>query len=203
MNGIGVIMPVENSMKQPQKLIGKPFILLIATGSLAVLYFISGFFGYLRFGSSIKGSITLNLPTDDWSAIAGQALIGVALFSNFGLMFFIPMEILFKLIEDRISKSRNVSEIAIRSFIIILMVAIGILIPDVGTFISLVGGFSSIGLGFITPLIIETVFLQSNGGFGSYHWKLWKNIGILIFAFTVMITATFLSVKNVVKTYTK
>lgn len=156
MNGIGVIMPVENSMRNPQKLIGQPFILLMASGSLAALYFFSGFFGYLRFGDAIQGTITLNLPTDDWSAIAGQALIGIALFSNFGLMFFIPMEILFKLIHKKIDKFRNVSEIAIRTVIIILMVVVGIIIPDIGIFISLVGGFTSTCISFITPVTIET-----------------------------------------------
>lgn len=196
-------MPVENSMRNPQKLIGKPFILLLASGSLAVLYFFSGFFGYLRFGDAIQGTITLNLPTDDWSAIAGQALIGIALFSNFGLMFFIPMEILFKLIHKKIAKSRNISEIAIRTIIIILMVVIGIIIPDIGIFISLVGGFTSTCTSFITPVTIETVFLQANGGFGRYHWKLCKNILLLMFAFTSMVTATFLSIKNVVEIYTK
>lgn len=196
MNGISIIMPVENSMRNPSKLIGKPFVLLTAIASLSVVYFLSGFFGFLRFGNAVQGSVTLNLPTNDWTAITGQVMIGIAIFSNFGLMFFVSTEILFKLIAQRVSSSRNLREISIRTSILIVMGLIGILIPDVGIFVSLVGGFSSVALGFITPVVLETVFLQTNGGFGYLKWKLWKNTLLMMLSLVAMITATSLAVKN-------
>lgn len=65
MEGIGVVMPVENSMKKPQHFLGCPGVLNTAMLVVVSLYAIIGFFGYVRFGSSVRGSITLNLPDGD------------------------------------------------------------------------------------------------------------------------------------------
>lgn len=87
MEGIGAVMPVENSMKKPQQFLGFPSVLLIAMITVTVMYTVLGFLGFIRFGSKIEGSITLNLPTDEWPAITGQVLIGVAILFTFGLQF--------------------------------------------------------------------------------------------------------------------
>jgi proton-coupled amino acid transporter len=58
-------MPVENSMKHPNHFIGKFGILYIAMTTVVVLYGVIGFFGYIRFGDEVLGSVTLNLPTED------------------------------------------------------------------------------------------------------------------------------------------
>lgn len=65
MEGIGTVLPVENSMKNPQHFLGCPGVLNTAMGTVIVLYGILGFFGYVRFGESVEGSITLNLPEGD------------------------------------------------------------------------------------------------------------------------------------------
>lgn len=121
MEGIGAVMPVENSMEKPQEFLGKPSVLLIAMVVVTILYTVMGFLGYIRFGDDIRGSITLNLPTDEWAAIVGQVLIGFAILFTFGLQFYIPMEILVKKLENRLGKNRNISEIALRSFIMVIM----------------------------------------------------------------------------------
>jgi proton-coupled amino acid transporter len=130
MEGIGAVMPVENSMDKPQQFLGYPSVLLIAMVVVTVMYTVLGFLGFVRFGDEIRGSITLNLPTDEWPAVTGQVLIGIAILFTFGLQFYIPMEILLKKIENRIAKTRNVSEIALRTFIILVMAAVGIAVPD-------------------------------------------------------------------------
>jgi solute carrier family 36 (proton-coupled amino acid transporter) len=86
----------------------------------------------VRYGDEIEASITLNIPESDWLALTGQVLIGLAILFTFGLQFYIPMDILLKKIEHRISKNRNVSEIAIRTIIMILMGALAIAVPDLG-----------------------------------------------------------------------
>lgn len=65
MEGIGAVMPVENSMSRPQDFLGCPGVLNVAMGTVIVLYAVIGFFGYVRFGDEVAGSITLNLPEKD------------------------------------------------------------------------------------------------------------------------------------------
>lgn len=64
MEGIGVVMPVENAMKKPQHFLGCPGVLSTAMITVITLYSVIGFFGYVRFGPAVEGSITMNLPVD-------------------------------------------------------------------------------------------------------------------------------------------
>lgn len=63
LEGIGVVMPLENNMKTPQHFIGCPSVLNIGMFCVIMLYASVGFFGYLKYGDAVEiGSITLNLP---------------------------------------------------------------------------------------------------------------------------------------------
>ena len=203
MEGIGAVMPVENSMEKPKEFLGKPSVLLISMVTVTVLYTIMGFLGYVRFGDKIRGSITLNLPTDEWSAITGQVLIGLAILFTFGLQFYIPMEILVKKLENRLAKNRNVKEISLRTVIMVAMAGLAIAVPDLEPFISLVGAVFFGSLGLFVPAFIEIVFLQTNGNFGVLKWKLWKNIFLMVFALVAMFAGAFVSIQHIVETYTK
>lgn len=65
MEGIGIVMPVENEMAKPQHFLGCPGVLNTAMFIVVSLYASLGFFGYVRYGDEVKGSITLNLPPED------------------------------------------------------------------------------------------------------------------------------------------
>lgn len=69
LEGIGVVMSLENNMKTPQNFIGCPTkaIPVLNTGMafVVLLYTTVGFLGYLKYGAATEGSITLNLPVED------------------------------------------------------------------------------------------------------------------------------------------
>ena len=67
LSGIGIVLPLENKMKNPKAMSGLCGILSTGTMFVCALYIITGFFGYLVFGDVMKtsGSITLNLPKDE------------------------------------------------------------------------------------------------------------------------------------------
>lgn len=202
MEGIGAVMPVENTMQKPQHFLKGPSILLIAMVTVTVLYTVMGLLGYIRFGEFVEGSVTLNLPTDQWIAITGQCLIGVAILFTFGLQFYIPTEILLKKIGHKLSKSRELYETLIRTGIMILMGALAVAIPNLEPFISLVGAVFFGTLGLLVPAFIEIVFYQENGGFGALQWKLWKNVFLILFSLVAMFAGAFVSVKEIIKIYT-
>lgn len=202
MEGIGAVMPVENSMEKPGEFLGKPSVLLIAMIVVTVLYTIMGVLGFIRFGGDIRGSITLNLPATEWQAVIGQTLIGLAILFTFGLQFYIPMEILVKKLENRLAKQRNVKEITLRTFIMLIMGGIALAVPDLEPFISLVGAVFFGSLGLFVPAFIEIIFLQTNGTFGPGQWKLWKNLFLMAFSLVAMFAGAFVSIREIIKIYT-
>lgn len=66
--GIGVVLPLENNMKTPEDFGGMTGVLNTSMVIVATLYTSVGFFGYLKYGDGVKGSITLNLPQDEMYA---------------------------------------------------------------------------------------------------------------------------------------
>lgn len=65
LEGIGVVMSLENNMKHPNHFIGCPGVLNSGMGFVVGLYATVGFLGYLKYGDDTQASITLNLPIDD------------------------------------------------------------------------------------------------------------------------------------------
>lgn len=65
LEGIGVVMPLENNMKTPTHFIGCPGVLNFGMFFVVSLYAFTGFFGYLQYGDLTGDSITLNLPQNE------------------------------------------------------------------------------------------------------------------------------------------
>ncbi|XP_011502343.1 PREDICTED: proton-coupled amino acid transporter 4 isoform X2 [Ceratosolen solmsi marchali] len=96
LEGIGVVMPLENNMKTPTHFIGCPGVLNIGMFFVITLYSIVGFFGYLKYQDGTRGSITLNLDETEVFAQAVKLMIAAAIFLTYGLQFYVPMEIIWK-----------------------------------------------------------------------------------------------------------
>ena len=63
--GIGVVLHLENQMKSPGDMRAWNGPLNIAMVIVTALYIAVGFFGYLKYGEDVLGSISLNLPRDE------------------------------------------------------------------------------------------------------------------------------------------
>ena len=61
-NSIGVVLPIENKMHQPQNAIK---VITLTMLLLSSLYIVFAILGYLTFGQYIAASITLNLHSED------------------------------------------------------------------------------------------------------------------------------------------
>ncbi|XP_025417823.1 proton-coupled amino acid transporter-like protein pathetic [Sipha flava] len=107
MEGIGTVLPIENSMRHPEYFLrARPCGVLNGAMTLVVsLYSIAGFIGYLRFGDTTEGSITLNLPNDLLCEII-KMMVTLSIVFSYGLQFCVPSEIVWSHLEPWLHKRR-------------------------------------------------------------------------------------------------
>lgn len=202
MEGIGVVMPVENQMKNPKHFLGFPFILYVAMAVVVILYAIIGFFGYLRYGDLTEGSITLNLPTDEVLAQCVKILIALAIFFTYALQFYVPTSIIWEMIEHKFAKDRqNMYNYIMRMCIVTGTILLAIAIPNLGPIISLVGAVCFSILGLLLPAFIEMATRWESPGFGFLKWRLIKDILLSIIAVFALFSGAYASILDIIATY--
>ncbi|CAH2035381.1 unnamed protein product, partial [Iphiclides podalirius] len=199
LEGIGVVMPLENNMKTPTHFIGCPGVLNTGMFFVVSLYAFVGFFGYLKYGDKTSGSITINLPEDEVLGQSVKLMIAVAIFFTYSLQFYVPMDIIWRNVRHWFGARKNLAEYSIRIAIIILTLCIAIAIPNLGPFISLVGAVCLSFLGLIFPSIIEVVaFWDRPNGLGRFNWVLWKNLFLISFGILGFLTGSYVSILEII-----
>ncbi|KAL0884074.1 hypothetical protein ABMA27_016097 [Loxostege sticticalis] len=198
MEGIGVVMPVENAMKKPKHFLGCPSVLLVAMSVIVFLYSTLGLFGYFRYGDVLRGSITLNLPIDDWPAVCAKIFIALSIFLTYPLQFYVVIDIFTKYTEPHIQdRYKVITQVAARIIGVCGCVAIGIALPLLEQIINIVGAFFYSTLGLIIPAIIESVFRWQD--LGRYNWVLWKNIVIVLFGLAALLSGCTVTIMDIIE----
>ncbi|XP_030745992.1 proton-coupled amino acid transporter-like protein CG1139 isoform X1 [Sitophilus oryzae] len=202
LEGIGVVMPLENNMKNPHHFIGCPGVLNTGMFFVVVLYASTGFFGFLKYGDETEGSVTLNLPQDEVLAQSVKIMIAVAIFFTYALQFYVPMEIIWKAVKNNFSANKQtLANNTIRICLVILTVILAILIPNLGAFISLVGAVCLSMLGLIFPAAIDLITFYENPGLGRFNWRLYKNLFLILFGLVGFVTGTYVSIIEIIDSY--
>ncbi|KAJ8922891.1 hypothetical protein NQ315_007927 [Exocentrus adspersus] len=199
MEGIGTIMPVENSLTKPQ-FVGCPGVLNIAMTVVVSLYTSIGFFGYMRFGDKTEATITKNLPSDDIAAQVVQVSISLAVFFTFMLQFYVPIDITWRRIKDRIPEKRhNITQIGLRTGAVIFITAIAASAGHhLDSLIDLVGAIFLSTLGLLVPAFIDIVVNWGNWGF--QRWVLYKDILIMAISLFGLFSGSYYAILNMTKT---
>ncbi|XP_062565546.1 proton-coupled amino acid transporter-like protein CG1139 isoform X2 [Armigeres subalbatus] len=199
--GIGIVLPVENKMKQPQHFLQTFGVANFAIGFITVMYNIVGFFGYATYGEDTKGSVTLNLPTDELLAKSTQILAAFAILLTLGLYYYVPMEILWKKIGHKIPERRhNVAQIGIRLAIVVAMMGLALTVPKLEPFIGFVGSIGSATLALLIPTTLDTVYRWPSG-FGWMKWRLVKNVVLWAFGLFILVVGTYFSLMDIIALY--
>lgn len=200
LEGIGVVMPLENNMKTPNHFIGCPGVLNFGMFFVVLLYTVVGFFGYLKYGELTEDTITLNLAQGELLAQSVKLMIALAIFLTYGLQFYVPMEIIWKNLKQYFGSRKLAGEYLVRIVLVITTVVIAILVPNLGPLISLVGAVCLSTMGLMFPSIIElVVFWEQENGLGKWNWRLWKNIAIICFGILGFVTGTYCSLEEIRK----
>ncbi|XP_072941679.1 proton-coupled amino acid transporter-like protein pathetic [Epargyreus clarus] len=199
MEGIGVVMPVENEMAKPQQFLGCPGVLNVSMVIVISLYGVFGFFGYVQFGDLVKGSITLNLPPEDIIAQSAKIVMALVIYFSFALQFYVPMDFVNRLLKKRSSnKYENVIQVSVRTLMVTFAVALAAAFPNLELVISLVGAIFFSTLGLLLPAIIDTVYLWDRD-LGKFNYVLIKNTIIGIVSLIVLISGTYVSILGIIE----
>ncbi|KAL3266084.1 hypothetical protein HHI36_010270 [Cryptolaemus montrouzieri] len=204
--GIGMILPLENNMRTPVDFVGCNGILNTGQAFTTFLFIAIGFFGYLKYGDAcVLGSVTLYLPPTDVLAQIVRLMMGFAIFFSFPLQFYIPFNIIWPPLKNKINQGRHddsneslFAEYTTRTLLIFCTYLLAIAIPNLGAVITLVGAFSSSALALLFPPLIEIAAFYPDK-WGRYNWILWKDIAILIFGFIGFFFGTYAAILNILK----
>ncbi|KAH8241069.1 proton-coupled amino acid transporter-like protein CG1139 isoform X2 [Drosophila bipectinata] len=201
--GIGVVLPLENNMRTPEDFSGPTGVLNTGMVIVACLYTSVGFFGYLKYGDAVKGSITLNLPQGDTLSQLVKIMMAVAIFLSYTLQFYVPVNIVEPFVCSHFDTQRgkNMAATLLRIILVTFTFLLATCIPNLGAIISLVGAVSSSALALIAPPIIE-IFTFYNVGYGRYKWMLWKDIAIMVFGLCGFVFGTWVSLLDIFKKHT-
>ncbi|XP_048480903.1 proton-coupled amino acid transporter-like protein CG1139 isoform X2 [Plutella xylostella] len=201
MEGINVVMPVENEMAKPQHFLGCPGVLNATMILVTLLYTAIGATGYLAYGDQVLGSVTLNLPQHEIFALIAKCLVAVAVFFTYCLQMYAPMDIIWTRMRSRVEeKYHNVAQIVLRTGIVVVTVILAIAVPDLELLIGVVGAIFFSTLGLLIPIVVETVH-KWDRGLGPFKYVLWKNVLLLLFYIVVLCSGCYASISAIVAKY--
>ncbi|XP_036150354.1 proton-coupled amino acid transporter-like protein pathetic isoform X2 [Monomorium pharaonis] len=200
MEAIGVVMPLENSMKMPQHFVGLCGVLNKGMSGVTLVYIFLGFLGYAKYQDATEGSITLNLPTEEIAAQVVKILIALAVFCTFGLQFYVCLDIGWNSIKQHFEKKPLLANYIMRTVLVTGAVLLAVAVPTIEPFISLIGAFCFSILGLLIPVFIETVTYW-DVGFGPGNWVALKNVIICVIGVMALVFGSRSAIMDIVKLY--
>ncbi|KAF7589252.1 neutral amino acid transporter [Aspergillus hancockii] len=154
--GIGLIIPIQESMKRPQQF---PGVLAGVMVIITIVFLSAGALSYAAYGSATKTVILLNLPQDDKFVNAVQFLYSLAILLSTPLQLFPAIRILENELFTRSGKYNpriKWQKNGFRFFLVMIcaFVAWGGA-DDLDKFVSLVGSFACVPLIYVYPPLLH------------------------------------------------
>ncbi|KAJ1921335.1 hypothetical protein H4219_000651 [Mycoemilia scoparia] len=188
--GIGLIIPVVDGMKHPEKFARVLLLTLLVCG---VIFISAGAFSYLAFGSKVETVILLNLPSNGWTSSV-QFVYSLAILFSVPLQLFPAIRILEAGIFVHSGKGNPIVKWQKNAFRFgLAMMVAGVAIfgaKKLDLFVSLIGSFACVPLSFIYPSMLHYK------GLATTTWTRLKDIILAVFGTLVMIYVTMLTVRS-------
>lgn len=188
--GIGMVLPVMNSMRQPEQFKAVWGLAMLA---VTVLYGAFALLGYIAFKGGVADIILTNLPRVPVTAAMKVSLCCGLLFT-YPIMSFPVIE----LIEEFLGKTADSSageamkRNLLRTVFVLGTGGTAYMIPKFGVFISLVGASASAALAFVLPCVCHLKLR-----YRYMNWvRRWREIFCIIFGLLGGIVGTLNAIKD-------
>ncbi|XP_045784934.1 proton-coupled amino acid transporter-like protein CG1139 isoform X1 [Maniola jurtina] len=202
LEAIGVILPLENEMKNPKSFVGTFGVLNRGMVSIIILYVGMGLFGYLQYGEAAAGSITLNLPSQtEILASVVQCLLAFAIFITHALVCYVAIDILWKeYVGVRLlnSNHRFLWEYMLRTVIVLVTFGLAAAVPELDLFISLFGALCLSALGLVFPAFIRICTYWYYVSDSERIRMIIKNAIVVVFGVLGLVVGTWTSLEGII-----
>jgi proton-coupled amino acid transporter len=120
--GIGLVLPLQKEMREPEAFGGLIGVLNTGMTIVACLYTAVGFFGYLKFGDKVAGSITLNLPAEPLYETC-RLMFATAIFLSYAIQFYVPFNMIWPWVQYKCdlkadTRRTNIWELVLRASLV-------------------------------------------------------------------------------------
>ncbi|ETN38411.1 uncharacterized protein HMPREF1541_06446 [Cyphellophora europaea CBS 101466] len=154
--GVGLIIPIQESMRHPQKF---PFVLFVVMIIITVLFTSAGAISYAAYGSKTRTVVLLNLPQDDKMVNGVQFLYSLAILLSTPLQLFPAIRIMENELFTRSGKYNPYIKWKKNVFRFLLVILCALVAwggaGDLDKFVSLVGSFACVPLVYIYPPMLH------------------------------------------------
>ncbi|KAL3472209.1 transmembrane amino acid transporter protein-domain-containing protein [Aspergillus californicus] len=154
--GVGLIIPIQESMKRPQQFTGVLAGVMIL---ITIIFLSAGAISYAAYGSATRTVVILNLPQDDKFVNAVQFLYSLAILLSTPLQLFPAIRIMENELFTRSGKYNPLIKWKKNGFRFFLVMICAFVAwggaEDLDKFVSLVGSFACVPLIYVYPPLLH------------------------------------------------
>lgn len=187
--GIGLIIPITESMKEPQRF---PMVLTGVMLGITVIFTSMGALSYAAFGEDVQTVVILNLPQDNRFVNAVQLLYSIAILLSTPLQLFPAIRIMENGLFTRSGKFNNKVKWEKNIFRFLTVIATAFIAwggaDDLDKFVALIGSFACVPLCFLYPPLLHLRACAS-----SLRDKLLDGL-VMLFGTVAMLYTTYITV---------
>lgn len=182
-----VVLPLENKMRSPQKMIGYFGVISTVVSFVCIVYLSIALLGYVTFGDNLHGSITLNLSNSPLDFSVKIMLIMTTL-CGFPLDALPISDVVWPPLKNWLKRSHCrlilLAEFTYRYAIVMIAFTVAYFIRDLKKVLPLVGCTTGAMLALVFPAVFETVVF----------WDRWKRISAFVFIRNIILNIIYILV---------
>ncbi|KJZ77583.1 hypothetical protein HIM_03307 [Hirsutella minnesotensis 3608] len=194
--GIGLILPIQSSMKKPEHFSNLLYLIMLI---ITIIFTSVGALCYATFGESTKIQVISNFPQDSPLVNAVQLLYSLAVLGGEPVQLFPAVRIIeTSLFGDRATGKKSMAikwkKNAIRSTVMAVCIGISMVgATDLDKFVSLIGSFACVPLVYIYPAYLHYKGAADKG------WTKTLDVALMVLGFVAMVYTTAVTVFDWVK----